>query len=164
MTNLCARKYDGPLCSLCKKIEDTESYTKIGKFCVKCLDKVLNSVFLMGLLSSFGILLAIMIKMNNKVDITTFITNKDDVSKVPNKSLLFKSLIDHIQFLGINENIGFAVPDYFRSMGTVISGTVYFPEQLLSFDCFIKTTTVEFNLETSITLQRSLFFSFSQLS
>ena len=94
MTNLCARKYDGPLCSLCKKIEDTESYTKIGKFCVKCLDKVLNSVFLMGLLSSFGILLAIMIKMNNKVDITTFITNKDDVSKVPNKSVLFKSLID----------------------------------------------------------------------
>ena len=153
--NECQQEYQGPLCSVCKLNDNGVSYTKIGKYCVTCLDTSLNSVFLVGMLSAYGLVLFVMIKMNQKVNPETFITNQDDRYKSPNNSLLYKILIDHIQFLGINENIGFDVPNYFQLMNSVQSGSVYFVQQLFSFDCFIKYTSNDFNLQDSLILIRS---------
>ena len=154
--NACSIEYDGPLCSVCsQKTNNGKSYTKIGKYCVICLDDNLNALFLSGLMICFATFLFIMIRMNLKVDSKNFITTMADRGKAPNASLLYKIIIDHIQLLGINENIGFDVPDYFRVMSDVQSGSVYFLEQLFSFDCFLHFTNEKFELKSSIIFVRT---------
>lgn len=157
--NDCDDGYQGPLCSVCQQVH----FTKIGKSCVTCLDTSWNAVMIIGMLLAYGILLFFMIKSNQKVKPETFITHSDDKFKQPNKSLFYKILIDHVQFIGIAENIGFEAPGYFRLMNDVQSSSVYFVQQLLSFDCFVKYSSNNFDLSQSSILIRTAVVAFLPL-
>lgn len=163
LENQCLDEYEGPICSLCKTKLNEKFLTRIGKYCIECLDDGVNTVFLLSLVFAFSVLIIIMIRSNLKVKPSNFITKFEDKCKTPDSSLLYKILIDHVQLLGINENIGFDVPYYFRMMNDVESGGVYFIEQLFSFDCFLKNTSEKFNLMTSIIFIRTAWVAFSPL-
>lgn len=154
--NECEDGYQGPLCSVCQQVH----FTKIGKYCVTCLDTSWNAVMIIGMLLAYGILLFFMIKSNQKVKPDTFITHSEDKFKPPNKSLFYKILIDHVQFIGIAENIGFEAPGYFQLMNNVQSGSVYFVQQLFSFDCFVKYSSNNFDLSQSSILIRTAVVAF----
>ena len=153
--NLCENGYEGPLCSVCKKVSIGESFTRIGNYCIPCMSTILNACFILGLLSFYGLVLLIMIKMNLKINPSNFITNSEDRKKEIEKSLIYKILVDHIQFLGINQNLGFTFPNYLSFLNSFISAGVYFADQLFSFDCFIKFSNQQFQLRHSLIFIRS---------
>lgn len=139
--NVCERGYKGTLCSECDII-GSEVYTKIGRYCVVCLYENLNALFLVLLVVAFVIFVVIMVRSNSKVTIENFICYKTDNVKPLSGSVLFKIFVDHIQLIGLTENIGFSVPEYFRMSTDFFSNVVYIFEQLLSLECFIQNRSI----------------------
>ena len=158
--DICAVGYKGPLCSVCRfNTTDPSPYTKLGKYCVICMNEALNAFFLVSLVFVFMLIIYFMIKSNLKVTPKSFICAPEDKTKPPNTSLLFKILVDHVQLLGITEAVGFVVPDYFRMTNDLQSNSVYFFQQMLSFDCFLKNRNITDNADNSIMFVRVLSVS-----
>lgn len=155
LNNECEEGYKGPLCSLCKIDSlDNTSYTKLGKYCVICMNNLLNSLVLISILIAYLIMLFMMIKSNMKVTVSSFICFTTDQKISPSTSVFLKILVDHIQLLGITENIGFEVPKYFLVTSDIISNSVYFLQQMLSFDCFLKHRNFTDNADNSLMFMR----------
>lgn len=138
-TSSCEKGYEGPLCSLCKKSEMNSEviYTKIGLNCVECMNPVLNGFILGILFISLIIIVIVIVKSSLNVSIENFICFPEDVSKNPSNSLYLKILVDHIQLLAITQNIPRKVPSYFKAVSSTQSNSIFFPSQIMSFDCFV---------------------------
>lgn len=78
-----------------------------------------------------------MVKSSLNVSLESFICFPEDVSKNPSNSLYLKILLDHIQLLAITQNIPRNVPGYFKDVSSAQSNSIFFPSQIMSFDCFV---------------------------